>query len=331
VFFYHSLESRLGDYPTWDAITRVGGLGILPFFVISGVAITLTLPRSTPANFVRHRIKRLLPALLFVSILQSFLTMWTVRNKDLTADDIEILFRDFLQGLVPLPNSDGTFTNFVTWTIAIEVRFYALALLFLVILKVMKRAVSSDMIMIGLSVWVGLLYLDAYSTIPIINTLIIPIEGPYFALGVLFGLTVNRQISRNRIFLLAIFIVPLIANHLYTQFNLLAPVNSFSNVVFIVLSVILVLIFLHVPNPPGKAINAFLPEIGRASYPLYLIGGAFGMMLVRLPSVSALGTPISQLVVYVFISLAAILFSKYVEPRFFPKLFIDSQIISKSK
>lgn len=321
VFFYHSLEGMLGYSPTWDVITRVGGLGILPFFVISGVAITLTLPRATPTNFVWNRIRRLLPALLFVSVLQVLVTLWSVRRENLDADRIEIILRDIFQGLLPLPNYDGTFTNFVTWTIAVEVRFYFLALLLLLIAVMFKKLITPSFIFAGLAAWLGLLYLNSYDEIPIINTLIIPIEGPFFALGVLFGLTVAKKIQVAKLVLLFILIIPLLAFHIYEHFKAFEPVNAFANTLYVGMSIVLVFVFLHVPNPPGKFLNGFLPEIGKASYPLYLLGGAFGMTLVRLPSISELGTPASQWLVYILISFVAVAFSRFIEPRFFPKLF----------
>lgn len=329
VFFYHSLEQRLGDFPEWEPLSKVGGLGILPFFVISGLAISLTLSRSTPSSFVKNRIMRLLPAILFVALLQIVITAWSTRHNFFESDNLKIFLRDVAQGFVPLPNQDGSFTNFVTWTIAIEVRFYALALLLLLIIKVARRTLGARTLYIALATWIGLLYLNSYSTIPIVDPLIIPTEGPLFALGVLFGLVVQKQIRKSQLLVLFVFLIPLLGRQIYISISGYPPQIALADLLFIVISISLVFALLYIPNPkPLWAQNAFT-EIGKASYSLYLLGGAFGMAVFRLPQIQVLGTPISQAATYIFISVIALTFSVLIDRRLGGFLFPRNSVIAQ--
>lgn len=330
VFPYHSQEGLLGwtqaDPGVRELIFRYGYLGVDAFFVISGFAISLSLYRVTAGQFVAHRLKRLLPALIFVGVLEIAMMVLLKVNHRLDQSWWTILTGVFRH--LPLyPAENGQFGNFVLWSITIELRFYALALLFLVILALRKRAVTGMAVAIGTAIWLGLIYLQAYTAIPEIEqipglkTLVISEWAPYFIFGIVIGLATRKDIPRPFLALMLLLVLPplaqRIAERLATGQSLGAVGNQLSNAVgAIMIAVFLayIVIAVRVPNPRSQRLSRALSVLGRASYPLYLIGGFIGMSAVGwLHQDSDART--STIVTYVVIAIVTVAFTLYVEPR----------------
>lgn len=178
-----------------------GAYGVQLFFLISGFVILMTAQRAKrPSDFVISRVSRLYPVYwvaLTVSIVVSI--VFSVPHTDVgwTA---RLLNYTMIQRLIMVPNVDEVY-----WTLAIEMQFYILILVVLVL----TRCALSDRLVVRLCMaWCGLslvlaIILGAYSRgidpqlvvtpVKIALNLLIVEWGPFFATGML-GFLARRDI-----------------------------------------------------------------------------------------------------------------------------------------
>ena len=140
-----------------------GHLGVILFFLISGYIITHTSLRETARSFAIRRVLRIFPPLVF-----AILVAWLMLRVAFATDTRLIGINDggiwhWLSSLVLLDGflPDGRVLD-VTWTLVIELIFYALTLVFLASSR--RRPVASTWVMIG--VWAALSVMtSAFGTI----------------------------------------------------------------------------------------------------------------------------------------------------------------------
>jgi peptidoglycan/LPS O-acetylase OafA/YrhL len=171
-----------------------GWVGVYFFFVISGYCIFLTLERSaTVSLFLARRISRIYPAfvaavvLLFVFQLAAFVPSVPEANyREAAAGPLDVLLNLLFLGEI------GEWVNGSFWSIAAEVKFYALIALMAVLIadRVRLTAVFTWLSLVMASIWAVALWIQPDSTGPLsgqslLKFLAIAPYLPFFALGIL--------------------------------------------------------------------------------------------------------------------------------------------------
>ena len=180
-------------------LCSAGWVGVEIFFVISGFVIAYSIQETTPTQFVRHRISRLIPTALVCATITAAVLLTAYR---LSAVAIWWAKSVILSPVGPWV--DGTY-----WTLPIEVAFYGLVLLLLVFRR--GKAFSGTMAAMGAlsSAFCILLVLPAgrwsgpldrfaaAASFPPLACLL-PVYGCFFGLGVFLYLSLLKGITRFR-------------------------------------------------------------------------------------------------------------------------------------
>lgn len=171
-----------------------GWIGVYFFFVLSGYCIFLTLERSaTVSLFLARRFSRIYPAFL-AAVLLLFAFQFVGHLPSVP----EAHYRAVAPGLVDVAlnlmflGEMGEWVNGSFWSIAAEVKFYALiAILALLIADRVRLSIVFTWLSIGMAlVWASALWLQGGSTDPmsaqsLLKFLTIGPYLPFFALGIL--------------------------------------------------------------------------------------------------------------------------------------------------
>lgn len=137
VFFHYSFRGYAADalsplaYPALAGVSRYGYLGVELFFMISGFVILMTAARGRLRAFVISRMTRLYPA-FWVCCTATFLAIVLFGAPRFTADAAQyVVNMTMLSGFVGTTSIDGVY-----WSLFVEMRFYALVALVLLLGKI---------------------------------------------------------------------------------------------------------------------------------------------------------------------------------------------------
>lgn len=116
-------------FPTVSGLAAVGAFGVDLFFVISGFVILLTAWGRDVRSYATSRITRLFPAYWAGVLLTGFLllVLWPGRREDLDPTTIAVNLT-MLQSAFDVAHVDGVY-----WTLWVELRFYVLIGILLVV------------------------------------------------------------------------------------------------------------------------------------------------------------------------------------------------------
>jgi peptidoglycan/LPS O-acetylase OafA/YrhL len=260
--FPDNLYGYTHSYPSW---VTLGKYGVHIFFVISGMVITMTVLRSRDwFDFTVRRLARLWPA-LFTSATLTFLIANFCGPPEFHRSTL-----DYLGSLTLLaPDLNLQAVDGAYWSLAIEVKFYAVVAVAFWLLK--------DRF------WIGIAAMGAVSGVAALtgtgDSLLFSQYWPYFIVGMAgwYGLFERRR-RLATVLGAEGFILFVISN------PGLAPS------ILIVATVLLLFLMVNLNiEMPG------LSHIGRISYSLYLIHQVIGVILIRalvqlgLPDLIAMG------------------------------------------
>lgn len=135
VFFHfaakqHQAWGRPVDevFPTLHVLSSVGYFGVHLFFVISGFVILLTAWGKDIPSYVASRVSRLYPAYLVAVLAAGFLLGWLwLDQKHITISQLAVNLT-MMQGAFGIDHIDGVY-----WTLWVELRFYILIAVFMLI------------------------------------------------------------------------------------------------------------------------------------------------------------------------------------------------------
>ena len=181
---YRPAEPHL--FGSLQGLTKYGYLGVNLFFVISGFVILWSATGRTVPDYLISRIARLYPS-FWVGILVTSATMFALRPERLQTLETIVANFTMVPGYLGAGYVDGVY-----WTLAIELKFYVLVLICL-LLRQMNR--------IELWLWVWLLLTIACHTpfAPrLMGSLIIFPFGAFFIAGSMFYLTWRNGITASR-------------------------------------------------------------------------------------------------------------------------------------
>ncbi len=187
-------------YAPFAPLSSKGWVGVEIFFVISGFVIAYSSEGATPARFLQHRVKRLMPAALFCSTMTAavLLTAYPLREVSI----------EWLRSVVFFPVGpwvDGSF-----WTLPIEVAFYTLVFTNLAlrpgrslapVMAVLGAASTAACLLVLLAPkWVPgpvLAFVSASGFPPLACLLLI--HGVFFSLGTFLFLSLVHGVTRSGI------------------------------------------------------------------------------------------------------------------------------------
>ncbi|MGW4562010.1 acyltransferase family protein [Streptomyces sp. NPDC004561] len=160
-------------FPVLSRAATYGCLGVQFFFVISGFVICMSSWGRTPGDFLRSRVARLYPAYWVALVLV------TAAAFALPVVVHPVRLDEFLVNLTMLQQPMGaTRVLGVCWTLWVEVRFYALFAVFVVL-----RGVTYRRVVLFCCVWTLAAVVCRTSGGPLTEQVLIPEYAPYFVGG----------------------------------------------------------------------------------------------------------------------------------------------------
>jgi peptidoglycan/LPS O-acetylase OafA/YrhL len=159
--------------PTLSAPASYGWLGVQLFFLISGFVICMSAWGRSVGDFFVSRASRIYPAYWFsVLLITGVVLLWPTVGKPLQLREV-LVNLTMLQAPLGVPHVDGIY-----WTLWVELVFY---LLFSV---VVWRGLTYRRVTAFCMIWtVAAVLLPALSN-PLVNTLVMPANAPYFIAGI---------------------------------------------------------------------------------------------------------------------------------------------------
>lgn len=278
-FYSWSKESTFWhNKHTLGSLLQFGYLSVDLFFVISGFAIMGSLDGRTFSNFVTSRAKRLIPTFIFCSIMETLLVLilWHFKKW---GQNLTQIFIASLNNILPLSSDDSRLRNFVAWSLSVEIEFYALIALFLVTCKF--KGVSPHYF--RLQILRGLIffcYLCKFLRVSDQSSFSLITYLPYFILGgMLWIATENPGLDHEILKIDWIVLFPLVTAKLVSRVQVSSnPDHLLLGLTIGIILGVVILISTQM-NFQSEKVAKFSNLLGNASYPLYLIGGFFGIIL----------------------------------------------------
>ncbi|GAB2467030.1 acyltransferase [Promicromonospora xylanilytica] len=190
LFHYTALGNPSWDrppadvFPSLSAWTSLGAFGVDLFFVVSGFVILLTAWGRDVRSYAISRITRLYPAYWTAVLLTGFLllVLWPDRRENLDLSTVGMNLTMF-QSAFGVPHVDGVY-----WTLWVELRFYVLVGVLLVI------GLTGARVLAFAALWPALAAMAHTAELDLLADLLIWNYAPLFAGGMaLFLLTKDRR------------------------------------------------------------------------------------------------------------------------------------------
>lgn len=261
---YSSGNLTVMSYPSLAPVARYGYLGVELFFIISGFVILMTAANGSLRSFAVSRMVRLYPA-YWACCTITFLVILAIGAPRFTASLKQYLVNmTMLNSFLRVPSIDGAY-----WSLAVEMRFYALVA---VVLAIRKIAHAEKFLVAWLIISIGL------ETLPlppqkILRFFLILEYSPYFIAGAAYFLIWSNGLSITRACVilgswgLAIFQsiqgLPILERELNNKLN--------GYVVCAIISSFFVIMLLVSLRKTGSFGEKRWPIAGALTYPLYLL------------------------------------------------------------
>lgn len=262
---------KVGSEPVGGVVQFIaehGYLGVDVFFIVSGFVILFSADRSRPDQFAVSRAVRLWATFVVCMTLSVLVrNLWGTPNE-------QVGIVQYLVNLTMIPTQLGhTAVEGVYWTLALEIVFYA-AVFFVMALGQMSRiqAIVAGWIALQLAERIA----DGFGV-----SLSIPLLGRYFDLfAVGCVLALMRRDGPSRLLWFLLLVSTALALHgvferasIYAENRVTSPALA---VAMVALSLTPFLVFRREgPNLP------LARSIGRLTYPLYLLHGSIGYIVLR--------------------------------------------------
>jgi len=304
-----------GAFPVLQPITIYGSLGVELFFMISGFVILMSAWGRTVPQFVASRVSRLYPAywlgviasgaVLFFTGLELAGSQWSSIGFDGLLYNLTMLQTAFV-----MPHVDGVY-----WTLFVELKFYALLGLLLLV------GITRTRILILCTAWPALGALALASGSPHLLALVDPQYAPFFAMGMLVYLLWRDGLAPVPIALLA-------ANWIYSlllSFRFADAIGgagagtALPIVVMAVFTVFLLALIVATLTPVATIDWGWLTVAGAITYPLYLLHDVIGAWLITLAP-AAWPPAVTLLLVVAAMGVAAYGVHRFVERPLGPRL-----------
>ena len=281
LFHYLFAGNSTGDMelPIQDQVeyfARYGFLGVDLFFLISGFVIAMSMQHGNAARFLLDRLIRLYPVFLAAVLLTATVrTVWGGEGDDISLADLLLnltMFAGIFEQQLDLEFVDGVY-----WSLMVELQFYFLMLLVLLVRQLNRL----EPILIG---WLLLtLVSDHIATPGWLDTLLVLEWSPNFIAGALFYRVYTHGTSLLRLTALAtcmylsidygIWHLDLTSSTYDEEFNIPTVVTLIAGGYL--------LMALLVNNHLRWMRKSWLVWLGGLTYPLYLVHQNVGYALFR--------------------------------------------------
>jgi len=312
VFFHYTFRGYAGGgmsimpYPLLAPIAKYGYFGVDLFFMLSGFVILMTASNGSLTKFVASRIARLYPAFWICCTITFIATLAIGGSRYSSSLSQYLINMTMMNGFFDVPSIDGVY-----WTIFIEIKFYFLVALLLLIRKIDK----AQFFIIGWLVVTVLLELHPSYTL---QHFLITDYSPYFIAGALFFLVYRHGLSMTRVGALVLAWVVALRHALGEMHNMVESYNTEfdSRIVMCLITLFFVTMLLVAIKRTGFFGKRDWITIGALTYPLYLLHQHIGFMIFNwtYPAVNSHVLLVATVVAMIFLAHKV---NKHIEQRFF--------------
>jgi peptidoglycan/LPS O-acetylase OafA/YrhL len=284
VLFYHYTfrgfaadDLSIVSFRPLSEISKYGYLGVDFFFMISGFVIAYSTQGSGLKDFIKSRFLRLYPVYWICILITSIvIVLWGCERFSVTVAQILVNFTMF-QEVIGISSIDGVY-----WSLLIELKFYILVGLYLII-KPFSKLKSEYLILTWIALSTAHVFIDfkGVHLLKLINYVFILQYSSYFIAGVLFYIIFRDGIKFKYLVYLGLCLFlsihyalgrfPFMNEHYSTQYSSAAVISVISTFYFI-----FYLISAHQFQWLNKPI--FL-SMGALTYPLYLLHQNIGYII----------------------------------------------------
>lgn len=285
VFFHYSFRGYAADamsvmpYPLLASVAKYGYLGVELFFMISGFVILMTAANGSLRSFAISRIVRLYPAFWVCCSITFLVTLAIGEPRFFASIGQYIVNMTMLNGFVGVPSIDGAY-----WSLFIEIRFYALIAVILVIGRVHDAQIL-------VLIWLVFSVILEIYPVGILRYLLITDYSAFFIAGATYFFIWSKGLTLTRVAIVAI-------SWWLAMFQSINGLLEFerhygtSMNAYIVAGIIT--IFFAVMMLVSLSCTGFLGRknwllVGSLTYPLYLLHQNIGFMVFNIayPAVNA--------------------------------------------
>lgn len=256
-----------------SAVTRYGYLGVDLFFIISGFVILWSSLNRSAVDFFISRSARLFPS-FWAGMALTALFILALRDRAPLVRLAPLDARTLAANATMMPGLFGArMIDGVYWTLEIEIRFYAVIFLLLV-LRQMK------FIDAWLWAWLACAALATQFDLPwIVKYLTLQPYGPFFVAGCAFYLILARGVSPGRCAMLLVACALCLLESVQQRDQFITP-DLMSAFVVPAVIVSFFAIFLLIATRHTSGVNSKLAyQLGTLTYPLYLVHAAIGILV----------------------------------------------------
>lgn len=306
VLFYHfGFRSAYADgwtalrEPGLALISKFGYLGVHLFFMISGFVILMSAQGNSFMEFCKSRFIRLFPVYWAACVLSTLAALAFAQTDFMPSVKVFLANLTMIHSIAGISSIDSVY-----WTLAVEMRFYALVGL-LLLLKQMPYFERY------LWAWLGLCLLCIILPIKALQFIIIDQYAPFFIAGASFYSIYSKQLSLSRMGILTLSLGLALYqnwNHHPDKLDQIFPFyeNQITSFMFVAMWVVFGLLSLRKLEFLNQPLFYYA---GILTYPLYLIHQNLGIMTIR-TSYEFLGS-YGSLALALILSLLGALFLHY--------------------
>ena len=284
MFFHYAFRGYASDgmsimpYPL-APIAKYGYFGVHLFFMISGFVILMTASSGNLRRFFVSRFSRLYPAFWACCTITFIITALIGAPRYTASISQYLINMTMLSGFIGVDPIDGVY-----WSLFVELRFYALVALILLIGKIQKAQLI-------LTIWLGICITLDVLHISKMRYLFIVDYAAYFIAGATFFLIWSKGLSRQRVGMifasLGLALYETISEMPHFEQQVKTHINNFIAAgIIITFFIVMSLVSLNRTGYFGR--RQWL-LVGGITYPLYLLHQNIGFMVFNAayPTVNA--------------------------------------------
>jgi len=298
-------------FPHLHTFTSLGYYGVHLFFVISGFVILMTAWGKDIPSFVASRVSRLYPAYLVAVPLAAILLGWIwLGQKSISVFQIAVNLT-MLQGAFGIDHIDGVY-----WTLWVELRFYVLIALFMLV------GITRQRVLAFAAVWPVVGALARTTDADVLAEALIADYAPLFAGGMaIYLLTKNRRDVAAWVVLVmtGLMAVAVPGQHSQALLESSTGVGFSGRTTALVILLCFTAVAVVTLTPVARLDIGWLTALGLLTFPLYLVHEWWGWWFIhlltgKLPDSLVLGITIAAVCAF------AALVYRFVERPFAPKI-----------
>ena len=299
------------DFSFWPqlftSLASPGFLGVDLFFILSGVVIGKSAIDKSWQNFSQNRFLRLFPVYALATLVA--IALVPLADSDWKRSDA-LASLTGLQFWIGGPTIIGA-----AWTLAIEVQFYAIVTLFILL----SKSLTSEKIRQLAFVIIALSVASTVFNFGPVSFFAISPWGGYFALGMLLSTTISTMELQKNAFPILIGMV-LAGNTLYTRLSAMYPDASSAYRIgiplFILVTVTGIILVSTLNFIPAINLREWkgIATLSLMTYPIYLFHETLGLSAISILTSSGIEQGVSFLLVAFIVIGFSWICVKWLEP-----------------